>query len=46
MHAPWLASEEVLAKAKVTLGKTYPAPIVDHSEARQAALAAFKGLKS
>ena len=46
IHAPWLASEEVLAKAKVTLGKTYPAPIVDHSEARQAALAAFKGLKS
>jgi deoxyribodipyrimidine photo-lyase len=42
IHAPWLASEEDLLKAGVTLGKTYPAPIVDHSVARQRALAALK----
>lgn len=45
IHAPWQAGEEALAAANVTLGVTYPAPIVDHAEARQAALAAFAALK-
>ena len=34
IHAPWLAPAEVLAQARVTIGKTYPAPLVDHAEAR------------
>jgi deoxyribodipyrimidine photo-lyase len=34
-----------LAAAKVTLGKNYPRPIVDHAEARAAALAAFKSIR-
>jgi deoxyribodipyrimidine photo-lyase len=45
LHAPSSAPPDVLAKAGVTLGKTYPAPIVDHGQARDAALTAFKGLK-
>ncbi len=40
-HAPWLASPLALAEAKITLGRTYPAPIVDHAQARNRALAAF-----
>lgn len=45
IHAPWTAPESVLAQAGIRLGTTYPEPIVDHSEARDRALAAFKGLK-
>ncbi|HEY4263299.1 MAG TPA: deoxyribodipyrimidine photo-lyase, partial [Schlesneria sp.] len=45
LHAPWTAPEEVLAKAGVILGDSYPNPIVDHSEARAAALNAFQQIK-
>ncbi len=45
LHAPWKAPEDVLAKAGVKLGETYPAPVVDHGEARQRALDAFEKLK-
>jgi deoxyribodipyrimidine photo-lyase len=45
LHKPWEAPAEVLARAGVELGKTYPRPIVDHKEARDAALAAFQALK-
>lgn len=34
LHAPWEAPPLVLAAAGVTLGKTYPRPIVDHTFAR------------
>lgn len=44
IHCPWEAAPDVLRKAGVTLGKTYPMPIVDHAAARQAALAAFAAL--
>jgi deoxyribodipyrimidine photo-lyase len=46
IHAPWQADEAVLKKAGVTLGKTYPHPIVDHAERRDAALAAYKKIKA
>ena len=42
LHRPWEASAEILAKAGITLGKTYPHPIVDHEAARQRALEALK----
>ena len=42
LHAPWTAPPEVLEEAGVTLGETYPEPIVDHSEARDRALEALK----
>jgi len=45
IHSPWLAPEEILTTAKVTLGKNYPHPIVDHRAARERALAAYKKLK-
>lgn len=45
IHAPWTAPPQVLEKSGITLGITYPAPIVDHGEARQRALAAFQTLK-
>ncbi|MCX7357664.1 MAG: deoxyribodipyrimidine photo-lyase [Alphaproteobacteria bacterium] len=45
IHQPWIASEDVLAKAGVSLGKTYPEPIVDHTVVRARALAAFAALR-
>jgi deoxyribodipyrimidine photo-lyase len=42
---PWDAPGEVLAQAGVTLGETYPEPMVDHAEASQAALAAYKKVR-
>jgi deoxyribodipyrimidine photo-lyase len=42
LHKPWEAPEEVLSAALIKLGETYPVPIVDHSEERLKALAAFK----
>jgi deoxyribodipyrimidine photo-lyase len=35
IHAPWEAPPLVLGAAGVSIGKTYPAPIVDHAEARE-----------
>jgi deoxyribodipyrimidine photo-lyase len=46
IHQPHAAPAEILHAAKVELGKNYPAPIVDHAAARDAALAAFAKLKS
>ena len=45
IHRPWEAPSDVLARAGVSLGKTYPKPIVDHAAARARALAAFASLK-
>ena len=41
IHAPWTLSPMELRAAGVTLGRTYPAPIVDHGQARERALAAL-----
>ena len=41
IQAPWEAAPAVLAAAGVVLGESYPAPIVDHAEARAATLAAY-----
>jgi deoxyribodipyrimidine photo-lyase len=46
IHAPWEAPLHVLAEAGVTLGATYPHPIVDHAKARAEALAALKQLRA
>jgi deoxyribodipyrimidine photo-lyase len=42
---PWAAPNNVLADVRVRLGKTYPRPIVDHAQAREAALAAFARIR-
>ncbi len=44
LFKPWQAPEAMLAEAGVSLGKTYPRPIVDHDAARAKALDAFKSL--
>jgi deoxyribodipyrimidine photo-lyase len=41
IHEPWKADPSVLESAGIVLGTTYPAPIVDHAEAREATLAAY-----
>lgn len=45
IHRPWEAPPLILQQAGVTLGKTYPKPIVDHKLAREKALAAFQATK-
>ena len=46
IHAPWEADPETLEAAGVTLGATYPHPIVDHGKARKRALAAYDAVKN
>ncbi|QIV96816.1 deoxyribodipyrimidine photo-lyase [Allofrancisella inopinata] len=41
---PWEASEAMLKEAKITLGETYPKPIVDLKVSRDEALRRFKSL--
>jgi len=41
IHAPWTAASSELAVAGVTLGGTYPHPIIDHGFARDRAIAAY-----
>lgn len=45
VHAPWDAPRAVLEKAGVTLGETYPLPIVEHSKGRTRALDAYEVMK-
>ncbi|MCM2293595.1 DNA photolyase family protein [Allorhizobium sp. BGMRC 0089] len=44
IHKPFEAPEQVLKAAGVELGKTYPKPLVDHKQARETALKAFKDI--
>jgi deoxyribodipyrimidine photo-lyase len=45
IHAPQSAPPEILRACGITLGQTYPRPIVDHGEARNQALAALTKMK-
>lgn len=45
IHKPWTARSDELALCGLTLGKTYPKPIVDHAFARERALQAFQQTK-
>jgi deoxyribodipyrimidine photo-lyase len=44
VHAPW-EHPEALAAAGITLGKDYPAPIVDHGRARERTLDAYRAAR-
>jgi len=44
LFSPWDAPESVLKEAGIDLGKSYPAPIVDLKQSRDAALKAFQSL--
>jgi deoxyribodipyrimidine photo-lyase len=46
IHAPFAAPQEVLERAGVKLGETYPSPIVQHDPARRAALQAYEQVKN
>jgi deoxyribodipyrimidine photo-lyase len=41
IHQPWNASPPELTRAGITLGKSYPAPIIDHKLGRERALKAY-----
>ncbi len=45
IHKPWEAAPIELSAAGVVLGENYPFPIVEHSAARDKALAAFERLR-
>jgi deoxyribodipyrimidine photo-lyase len=45
IHQPWRATPLELKGAEVELGKSYPAPIVDHRQARERALRAYATLR-
>ncbi|MCP5369216.1 MAG: deoxyribodipyrimidine photo-lyase [Rickettsiaceae bacterium] len=45
IHSPWEASDELLEKCGIKLGADYPHPIVNHSKARESALAAYGQIK-
>jgi deoxyribodipyrimidine photo-lyase len=45
IHAPWLARPIDLEGARIELGRDYPAPIVDHEEARRRTLARYAAVK-
>ncbi|WP_394824861.1 cryptochrome/photolyase family protein [Pendulispora albinea] len=46
LHAPWEAPAAVLRAAGITLGETYPNPIVNHASARNRFLAIAQGRMS
>ena len=45
IHRPWSATSFELRAAGVELGKTYPAPIIDHKSGRERALAAYERIR-
>ena len=45
LYQPWDAGPLILREAGITLGETYPTPIVDHKFGRERALAAYQTLK-
>jgi len=46
IHQPWEAAPLELASAGITLGKTYPQPIVDHRKGRERALKAYDKVRA
>ena len=45
IHEPWKAPERVLKRAEISLGETYPRPVINHAFARERALEAFRKLR-
>jgi deoxyribodipyrimidine photo-lyase len=45
IHQPWAAPEPILKAAGMTLGRDYPAPVVDLAESRREALVAWEQIK-
>ena len=45
VHAPWLAKPMELQTAEVVISKTYPAPLVEHAQAREKTLERYAVVK-
>ena len=45
LHQPWAAPDDVITAAGVRLGTNYPAPMVDHGDARDRAMAAYDAIR-
>ncbi len=45
LHEPWATPEDVLSHCGITLGETYPRPIIEHERGRERALEAFEKIK-
>ncbi len=45
LHKPWVAPDKVLLEAGISLGTTYPHPIVEHAKSRERALGAYRSMK-
>ncbi len=45
IHQPWEGPPLLLAEANVTLGETYPQPMIDHAVARNRAILAYQKFK-
>ncbi|MGJ4949980.1 cryptochrome/photolyase family protein [Bradyrhizobium sp. HKCCYLS20291] len=46
IHQPWAAKPLELAEAGVALGRSYPAPMIEHRQGRERALAAYASLRT
>jgi deoxyribodipyrimidine photo-lyase len=46
IHEPSKAPSEILCEARIDLGRTYPKPIVNHADAREAALESFARIRA
>jgi deoxyribodipyrimidine photo-lyase len=46
IHQPWNATPIELEAARLELGKTYPAPIIEHKKARERALKAYATIRT
>ena len=45
IHQPWETPPLLLTEANICLGETYPHPMIDHAEARNRALLAYRKFK-
>ncbi len=46
IHAPWRLHPSIQKEVRCTIGRDYPAPIVDHADARKAVLEEFRRAKT
>jgi deoxyribodipyrimidine photo-lyase len=46
IHAPWQVPPAIQQAKGVVVGRDYPAPVVDHSAARERALALFRSART
>lgn len=45
LFAPWQAPKNILQNAGVSLGETYPQPLIEHKQGRERALEAYKNMR-